>query len=52
MGGGAESRCIGRVYGLDGALHGTIQTVHTTYTAALGTSTNLQTGRRKPYAAT
>ena len=28
MGGGPESRCVGRVYGLDGAVHGTIQTVH------------------------
>jgi len=30
MGGGPESRCVGRVYGLDGAAHCTIQTVHTT----------------------
>jgi len=22
MGGGPESRCVGRVYGLDGAVHG------------------------------
>ena len=29
MGGGLESRCIGRVYGADGAVrHGTIRTVH------------------------
>jgi len=27
MGGGPESRWVGRVYGLDGAVHGTIQTV-------------------------
>jgi len=31
MGGGLESRCVGRVYGADGAVHGTIRTVHTTY---------------------
>jgi len=32
MGGGLESRCVGRVYGADGAVresHGTIQTVQT-----------------------
>ena len=29
MGGGLESRCVGRVYGADGAVHGTIGTVHT-----------------------
>jgi len=28
MGGGLESRCIGRVYGADGAVHDTIRTVH------------------------
>ena len=33
MGGGLESRCVGRVYGADGAVHGTIRTVHKTYTA-------------------
>jgi len=27
MGGGLESRCVGRVYGADGAVHGTIRTV-------------------------
>ena len=27
MNGGPESRCVGRVYGADGAVHGTIQTV-------------------------
>jgi hypothetical protein len=26
MGDGRESRCVGRVYGADGAVHGTIQT--------------------------
>jgi len=31
MGGGLESRCVGRVYGADGAVHCTIRTVHTTY---------------------
>jgi len=29
MGGGLESRCVGRVYGVDGAMHGIIHTVHT-----------------------
>ena len=32
--------------------HGTIQTVHTSYAGAVRTTTHLQTGRRKPYAAT
>jgi len=27
IGGGLESRCVGRVYGADGAVHGTIRTV-------------------------
>ena len=36
MGGGPESRCVGRVYSLDGAVHGTIH----------------GTGCRKSYAAT
>jgi len=36
------------VYGV----HGTIQTVHTTYAVALRTTTHLQTRCRKPYAAT
>jgi len=30
MGGGPESRCLGRVSGLEGAVHGTFQTGHTT----------------------
>ena len=34
MGGDLEIRCVGRVYGADGAVHGTIHTVHTTYAAA------------------
>ena len=38
MGGGLESRCVGRVYGADGAVHGTIRTVHTTYAGALKTT--------------
>jgi len=29
MNGGLESRCVGRVYGADGAVHDTIRTVHT-----------------------
>ena len=36
MGGGLDSRCVGRVYGAAGA-------VHTTYAAALKTTTHLQT---------
>ena len=43
MGGGLESRCVGRVYSADGAVHGTIRTAHTT---------NPKTRCRKPYAAT
>jgi len=43
MGGGLESRCVGRVYGADGARH-------TTYAAALKTTTNPKTRCRKPYA--
>jgi len=27
MGGGLESRCVGRVYGADGAVHGTIRAI-------------------------
>jgi len=40
MGGGLESRCVGGVYGADGAVHGTIRTVHTTYATALKTTTH------------
>jgi len=29
MGGGLESRCVGRVCGADGAVHGTIRTANT-----------------------
>jgi len=54
MGGGLERRCVGRVYGADGAVrpHGTVRTIHTTYAAALKTTTHPQTRCRKPYAAT
>jgi len=52
MGGGLESRCVGRVYGADGAVHDTIRTVNTTYAAALKTTTHPKTRCRKPYAAT
>ena len=48
MGGGLESCCVGRVYGADGAVHGTIRT----HTAALKTTTHPNTRCRKPYAAT
>jgi len=34
MGRGPESRCVGHVYGLDGAMHGTIQTVQCLHLAA------------------
>ena len=52
MGGSPESRCVGRVYGADVAVHGNIRTAHTTYTAALKTTTHPKTRCRKPYAAT
>jgi len=54
MGGGLESRCVGRVYGSDGAvrLHGTVRTVHVTYAAALKTTTHPQTRCTKQYVAT
>jgi len=52
MGGGLESRCVGRVYGADGAVHGTIRTVHKNYAAALKTTTHPKTRCRKLYAAT
>jgi len=52
MGGGLESRCVRHVYGADGAVHGTIRTVHTIYAAALKTTTHPKTRCRKPYAAT
>ena len=50
MGGGLESRCVGRVYGADGAVHHP----HRTYDlpAALKTTTHPETRYRKPYAAT
>jgi len=52
MGGGLESRCVGHVYGADGDVHGTIRTVHTTYVAALKTTTRPKTRCKKLYAAT
>jgi len=54
MGGGRESRCVGRVYGADGAvrLNGTNRTVNTTYAAVLKTTTHPKTRCRKPYGAT
>jgi len=44
MVGGLESRCVSRVYGADGAVHGTIRTVHTTYAAALKTTNHPKLG--------
>jgi len=47
MGGGLESRCVGRVYGAaDGVVpsYGTNRTVHTTYAAALKTTTHPKLG--------
>jgi hypothetical protein len=41
-----------RVYGADGAVNDTIRTVHTTYAAALKTTTIPKTRCIKPYAAT
>ena len=52
MGGGLDSRCVGCVNGVDGAVHGTIRTINTTYAAAVKTTTHPQTRCRKPYAAT
>jgi hypothetical protein len=52
MGGGLESRRVGRVYGADGAVHGNNRTVHTAYAAALNTTTHPKPRCRKPYAAT
>jgi len=52
LGGGLERCCIGRVYGVDGAVHGTIRTVNTTYAASLKTTTQPKVRCRKPYAAT
>jgi hypothetical protein len=42
----------GLVYGADGAVDGTICNVHTTYAAALKTTTHPKTRCIKPYAAT
>jgi len=42
MGGGLESRCVGRVYSADGAVRLTIRTVHTTiYILAFQDSGNI-----------
>jgi len=48
MGGGLESRCVGRVYGADG----TVRTVNKIHAAALKTTTHPKARCRKPYAAT
>ena len=40
------------VYGADGAMHGTIHTIHMTHAAALKTTTHPKTRCRKPYTAT
>jgi len=53
MGGGLESRCVGRVCTVWMVQsHSTIRTVHTTHAAALKTTTHPKTRCRKPYAAT
>jgi len=51
MGGGLDSRCVGHVYGADGAVHCT-HTVHKTHAAPVKTTTHPKTLCRKPYAAT
>jgi len=43
MGGDLESRCVGRVYGADGAVQ-SISTAHTTHAAALKTTTHPKLG--------
>ena len=43
---------LGRVCGADGAVHGTIRTVHTAHAAALKTTTHPKTRCRKLYAVT
>ena len=50
MGGGLDSRCVGSVYGADGAVarQGTIRTAHTTYAAALKATIHPETRCRKP----
>jgi len=52
MGGGLESHCVGHVYVAIGAVHSIICTVHTTFAAALKTTTHPKARCRKPYAAT
>jgi len=49
VGGGLERRCVGRVYGADGAVRTAPSAL---YTAALKTTTHPKTQCRKPYAAT
>ena len=49
MGGGLESRYVGRVYGADSAVS---CTAHTNHAAALKTTTHPKTRCRKSYAAT
>jgi len=49
IGGGLESRCVGLVYGADGAVHHPSKKA---YAAALKTTTHPKTRYRKPYAAT
>jgi len=52
MGVDLESRCVGHVYGANGAVHSTIRSVHTTNAAALKINTHPKTRCMKPYAAT
>jgi len=53
MGGGLESRCVGCVYGADGAVRRIQEYINKiTYAAALKTTTQPKTRCRKPYAAT
>jgi len=49
---GLESRCVGLCTVWMVPSHGTIQTVHTTYAAALKITTHPKTRFRKSYAAT
>ena len=48
LGGALESRCVGRVYCADGAVHGAIRTVH----SGSQTTSHPKTRCRKPYAVT
>jgi len=53
MGGGLESRCVGRVYGADGAVQRIVPCTAPSapYTVALKTTTHPKIRCRKPYAA-